>query len=209
LEAIDDAVVRRWAEALPEMEDPYTRYATLCALASVEWTPARRPALRAGLAAIAGAPRQGADTVRARILLMDLERAEHAPDALRALTATVLPTEPLPATPERSLYEATLHAMQHSARHFTRYGHIQDAIATHERVAARYPNSALAARESRQAAELRASGIDVSLRLLDRLAREARREGGDAAAARIYEDAAAHTANPALAAAVTRRIVGE
>lgn len=209
LEDIDDATVLRWAEALPQTADRDTRYGMLCALASVEWTPARRPALRAALAAIADAPQPGIDTIRAKILLMDLERAEHKPVALRALTGAILPNAPLPATPERSLYEATLHAMQHSARYFTRYGHIQDAIATHERVAARYPGTALAERETREAQALRDEGIGVSLRMLDRLARQARRDGGDAAAAWVYEDAAAHTTNPALAAEATRRISGE
>lgn len=203
---ISDTTVANWAEAARNDPDESVRYAMLCALDSVAKTPERQAHLRTALTELASTKAVRTDTVRARVMLASLERAEHKPEALREAIRDILPATVLPCTPERSLYEATLHAVQHAAKYYTRYGHVADAINAHEMLAKRFPNTALAKTEQLRAEKLRKEGIQVTLEMLRREAREASLRGRSTDALRVYEDVLAHTQSAGLAADLEREI---
>ena len=160
---IDEAVVGRWSDGLVSEKDPKIRYTVVSLLAKTCGTPERRDKARAGLEALAALPPATPDVLRARLLLADFARAGHDPKTLLSLVQGLLRLNVLPCTAERSMYEAVMQTAQHASRYFTLFGHHTMAIQTHDALAAKFPDTALAEAEYKKADAIRADALQASL----------------------------------------------
>ncbi|MCK5862030.1 MAG: hypothetical protein KAH38_06075, partial [Candidatus Hydrogenedentes bacterium] len=163
LQDVTDDRIAAWAEDLREEHDPAIRYALVCWFDSLEKTPSHRklsrPALESLIEDIPNTP----EAVYARILLTAFDRDEWHLKELRQQVSMLLPSQPLPSTPERCFYIETMKAVQETADFFVTYGLYSDSIRIHEALAAAYPNSALAISELDKAQMLRDDPLEASL----------------------------------------------
>jgi len=203
---INDDTVAAWTQALQRERDPETRYALLRLLKSVARNEAHWEGMRPALRALARPAPTTADEAYAGLLLARYDYYDRRINAMRRHVELLMPRAPLPCTPARNLYEESLKMAQNYAAYFTRYGYDAEAVRVRQAIAARYPGTSLAEAELRKAEQMLANPLEVVLDVLDREARRLSRQGGNAAARGVYEDAVAHTENTALQQALEQRI---
>lgn len=203
---INDDTITAWAQALQQERDPETRYALLRLLKSTVRNEANMEVMRPVLRALTRPVPRTADEAYAQLLLARYDCHDRRINAMRGHIEFLMPRAPLPCTPARNLYEESLKTAQNYAAYFTRYGYDAEAVRVRQAIAARYPGTSLAEAELRKVEEMLANPLEATLDVLDREARRVNRQGGNAAALGVYEDAIANTENTALQQALEQRI---
>ncbi len=196
--ALDDTVIQKWAASLEGEETPHSRYTLVSLLSKSCTTPKRRAAAQSALAAVAERAPASPDILRARMLLADFAQKEHDVERPSSLSLNLLKLDLLPCTAERSMYEATMHTVQHTARYYTRYGFVKQALQLHEALASKFPNSTLAESETKQAKALRENGLEACLDLIATEVNAPLRNGDTQRVIDTYSEIIAHTQNTSL-----------
>jgi hypothetical protein len=201
---ITPAAVGAWARIARDDADANTRYHHLCMIGENDDTETARAAARDALREIAARKSNTPETVRARVLLAEHARARHDAGELNSLCAQILGQEVLACVPERNLYEASLHAVQHAIDYCVLHGWHDRAAALLDGLAGKYPASPLAEKSAADAAEIRAERTNYSL---EKIAIEERRCKEDTDALRKrYKGIAANSPDAALRRVMYQRL---
>lgn len=205
---LDAAAVTQWADLIANDPDPRVRYTCLLLSASWEADEACKDGVAAARRTVAARAPNTPDVPLARVMLLEDARKRKDFAELEYWTDKVLAHGMLPATPERCLYENDVRAVRHAAETLTRYGRFAQAEHVQERLAVKYPDSALSRACEAYLDALRSNPVLAALRELDREARSLKARGKPEEAERVYLDVAETTAHPGLAAACRDRASG-
>ncbi len=168
---IDDATIAQLADLLNEARDPEVRYALLCLLDRLELTPKWRALLRSALQRLARPMPRTADEALARLMLVHFALEDGNDGLLRAQLAQLMPSKPLPPTPERNLYVEYVWAARQAAGYFTRYGRYGPAKQAHEALANRFPTTRVAQQALEAINAMDTDPVAASLKAIDQHAR--------------------------------------
>jgi hypothetical protein len=204
-EDIDEAVLAGWAIALENEQDPRARYTLITLLARGCESSEERALARPALEALAAEPPSTPDVVRARAVLASFALDDHDAQTAFEMAQSLVSLGILPATAERSMYEVMMQTSQQASRYFTRYGHVQLALQTHEALANKFPGTTLGRIEAEKAQALHDHGLRVSIETVreevDQRLRNAENmeSGGNIARAREHRTLARETLESIIA----------